>query len=96
MAMTRLSTAVSDGKANLHQGAVGVGLDIATGKAIQAVQFNQVVEKHPDTGHSFESLAIPDWHEILQLSSKSYEITELGYMGADIVLDKKKGHLSLS
>ncbi|MCH2206042.1 MAG: alpha-L-glutamate ligase-like protein [Lentisphaerales bacterium] len=95
MAMTRLSTAVSDGKANLHQGAVGVGLDIATGKAIQAVQFNKVVEKHPDTGHSFESLVIPDWDEILQLSSKSYEITELGYMGADIVLDKNKGPLIL-
>ncbi len=30
MAMMRLSTSASDGKANLHQGAVGVGIDIAT------------------------------------------------------------------
>ncbi|MCM8537690.1 MAG: alpha-L-glutamate ligase-like protein [Lentisphaeraceae bacterium] len=95
MAMTRLSTAVSDGKANLHQGAVGVGLDIATGKAIQAVQFNKVVDKHPDTGFAFDNLVIPDWDKILQLSAKSYEITELGYMGADIVLDKARGPLIL-
>ena len=52
MAMTRLSTKVSDGKANLHQGAVGVGLDIVTGKAIQAVQFNKIITHHPDTGRN--------------------------------------------
>lgn len=95
MAMTRLSTAVSDGKANLHQGAVGVGLDIASGKAIQAVQFNQLVTKHPDTGYPFDELVIPDWDTVLDLSARSYEITELGYMGADIVLDKHKGPLVL-
>ena len=50
MAMMRCSTAASDGKANLHQGAVGVGIDIATGKAIRAVQFDKPVERHPDTG----------------------------------------------
>ena len=49
MAMTRLSTRVSDGKANLHQGAVGVGLDIASGRALRAVQFNRTVFEHPDT-----------------------------------------------
>ena len=95
MAMTRLSTKVSDGKANLHQGAVGVGLDIATGKAIQAVQFNKIVTHHPDTGKSFENLEIPDWDVILELSARSYEITGLGYIGADIVLDRDHGPLIL-
>lgn len=32
MSMMRLATAESGGRANLHQGAVGVGLDIKTGK----------------------------------------------------------------
>jgi alpha-L-glutamate ligase-like protein len=95
MAMTRLSTKVSDGKANLHQGAVGVGLSIPDGKAIQAVLFNKVVAKHPDTGYSFEDLVIPDWDEILLLSARGYEITELGYMGSDIVLDRDHGPLIL-
>jgi alpha-L-glutamate ligase-like protein len=95
MAMTRLSTKDSDGKANLHQGAVGVGLDISTGKAIQAVQYNKVVTKHPDTGFSFDDLEIPHWDEVLKLSASSYEITDLGYLGADIVLDKSRGPLIL-
>ena len=95
MAMTRLSTKASDGKANLHQGAVGVGLHIHSGEPIQAVQFNQIVAKHPDTGHSFEKLRVPNWDEILLLAARGYEITELGYMGADIVLDKEKGPLVL-
>lgn len=50
MAMVRLSTEASDGKANLHQGAVGVGLDIASGQALRAVQHARPVERHPDTG----------------------------------------------
>ena len=50
MSSVRLSTAASDGKANLHQGAVGVGLDIATGRAMRAVQFDRPVTHHPDTG----------------------------------------------
>ena len=64
MAMVRLPTSVSDGKANLHQGAVGVGIDIVTGKASNAVQFDKKVTKHPDTGNEFSNLKIPFWKEI--------------------------------
>ena len=49
MCMMRLSTLASDGKANLHQGAVGVGICVRTGRAVRAVQFNQPIEFHPDT-----------------------------------------------
>ena len=37
MAMLRAATRESDGRANLHQGALGIGIDIATGKTIRAV-----------------------------------------------------------
>jgi len=95
MAMLRLATRASDGKANLHQGAVGVGIDLATGKGLQAVQFDTPIETHPDTGTSFKELAVPHWDEILHLSAACYEVTELGYMGCDIVLDRDKGPLIL-
>ena len=95
MAMTRLSTSDSDGKANLHQGAVGVGIDIGNGKALNAVQFGRPLEIHPDTGRNLKELEVPDWPVFLELASRSYEITELGYLGADIVLDKEKGPLIL-
>jgi len=95
MAMTRLSTRESDGKANLHQGAVGVGIDIGKGHALNAVQHGRPVEIHPDTGRNLKELIVPDWSTFLELAARSYEITELGYLGADIVLDKEKGPLIL-
>ncbi len=95
MAMMRLSTSESDGKANLHQGAVGVGIDITTGKAISAVQFNRPIEVHPDTDVKLSTLTIPHWHEILDMASASYDMTNLGYLGADIVLDQNHGPMLL-
>lgn len=95
MAMTRLSTKDSDGKANLHQGAVGVGIDIATGRALKAVQFGRPVQRHPDTGKDLSVFNVPDWRQFLMLAARCYEITTLGYLGADIVLDVNKGPLIL-
>ncbi|MDY0116194.1 MAG: alpha-L-glutamate ligase-like protein [Sulfurimonadaceae bacterium] len=95
MAMLRLSTKASDGKANLHQGAVGVGLDIKTGKPINAVMDGQKVFFHPDTHHSFDTIEIPTWKELLLLACSCYDMTNLGYLGADIVLDKEKGAMLL-
>ncbi|WP_192867883.1 alpha-L-glutamate ligase-like protein [Thaumasiovibrio subtropicus] len=95
MAMMRLSTAASDGKANLHQGAVGVGIDIATGKAINAVQFNKPVTHHPDTGKDLRTLQVPHWERLLHLASSAWEMTGLGYMGTDMVLDKRRGPMVL-
>ncbi|ASF99661.1 alpha-L-glutamate ligase-like protein [Vibrio anguillarum] len=95
MAMMRLSTSASDGKANLHQGAVGVGLDIATGKAVRAVQFNLPITEHPDTGKDLSTLQVPHWKKLLTLASSAWEMTGLGYMGTDMVLDKEEGPMVL-
>ncbi len=95
MAMTRCATHASDGKANLHQGAVGVGIDIATGKAVRAVQYGRLVTQHPDTGAIFAELQIPYWDQILDLASRCVEMTGLGYLGVDIVLDKTRGPMLL-
>ncbi len=95
MAMMRLSTAASDGKANLHQGAVGVGLDIATGTAIRGVQFDRTRHDHPDTGHELASLSIPDWDALLRLAAGCFEMTGLGYLGTDMVLDREQGPMLL-
>jgi alpha-L-glutamate ligase-like protein len=95
MAMMRCATHASDGKANLHQGAVGVGLDIATGRSIAAVQHGHLVTRHPDTGASFASLRLPDWDAILDLAAGCADMTGLGYLGADIVLDRHRGPMLL-
>ncbi|MEA2048218.1 MAG: alpha-L-glutamate ligase-like protein [Campylobacterota bacterium] len=95
MAMLRCSTNESDGKANLHQGAVGVGIDMASGKALFAVQHGKPVTNHPDTGYDFSELQIPYWEKMLTLAASCYEVTHLGYLGVDIVLDKNLGPLIL-
>lgn len=95
MAMARLPTRLSHGKANLHQGAVGVGIDLATGVTLEGVIGTEVTAQHPDTLHSVAGLVIPDWETILDISARCYEITGLGYIGVDIVLDRDLGPVVL-
>jgi alpha-L-glutamate ligase-like protein len=95
MAMVRLPTRTSSGKANLHQGAVGAGIDIASGITLDGVIGSEVVTQHPDTMHAIAGLKIADWDTILDISARCYEITGLGYIGVDIVLDRDRGPLVL-
>jgi len=95
MAMLRLPTKVSDGKANLHRGGVGAGIDLKTGKTTSAIQNNRYIDQHPETGHSLHGCQIPHWQTILEMAAKLGDKTEFGYLGVDIVLDKLKGPLLL-
>lgn len=69
MSMVRLPTRASHGKANLHQGAVGAGIDLATGITLNGVIGTEVVTQHPDTTHAIAGLRIPDWDTILDRKS---------------------------
>ena len=95
LAMVRLPTADSDGKANLHKGGVGVGLDLVTGKTKLGMQYGKMIDLHPDTAHGLSGLQTPFWDEMLHMAAKAYDVTQLGYLGADIVIDVDKGPLLL-
>ncbi|HKJ16622.1 MAG TPA: alpha-L-glutamate ligase-like protein [Xanthomonadales bacterium] len=95
MAMTRLPTRRSHGKANLHQGAIGVGIDLGTGLTVGGVSGNSPVSIHPDTGEEIQGFEIPHWQQILTMASQCYEAVQLGYLGVDIVLDRDLGPLIL-
>lgn len=95
MAMLRLPTAESHGKANLHQGAIGVGIGMRTGITKHAVFKGKALKFIPGTKIKASGIRIPDWTDILQLSSKAQTSSGLGYAGVDIVLDEKKGPLVL-
>lgn len=95
MAMVRLPTRLSGGKANLHQGAIGVGVDLTTGKTLGGVYHNDIIDYHPDTLNSIVDIEVPYWNKILEIASSCYELTGLGYLGVDIVLDKEQGPLML-
>lgn len=95
MAMIRLPTRMSDGKANLHQGAIGVGIDIPTGLTRRGVWGTEPVKEHPDTEHSIVGLSIPHWDDLLLIGAKAFELSKLGYVGVDVVLDKVHGPMVL-
>jgi len=95
MSMVRLPTRASHGKANLHQGAVGAGIDLDSGVTLDGVVGTQVVTHHPDTTHAIAGLKIPDWDAILDISARCYELTGMGYIGVDVVLDRDLGPLVL-
>ena len=95
MAMVRLPTRASDGKANLHQGAVGAGVDMSSGETLTGVLDNSVVDEHPDTGALVAGLLIPQWDFILQSAARGFEVTDLGYLGVDMVIDRDLGPLIL-
>jgi alpha-L-glutamate ligase-like protein len=95
MAMTRLPTRMSHGKANLHQGAIGAGIDLATGITFGGVSGNRLVTEHPDTGYRIEGFRVPHWPTIVAMAAQCYEAVGLGYLGCDIVLDRDLGPLIL-
>ncbi|PIU28804.1 hypothetical protein COT08_00380 [Candidatus Woesebacteria bacterium CG07_land_8_20_14_0_80_44_9] len=96
MAMLRLPTAQSKGKANLHQGAIGVGIDLATGITTGGVVNGQWIKYIPGTKIKVNGLKLPFWDNILTLAIKTQEvIPKLGYLGVDIVIDEDRGPMVL-
>jgi alpha-L-glutamate ligase-like protein len=95
MAMLRLPTKQSGGRANLHQGGIGTGVDLETGVTHHAVQRNRFVNLHPDTGRPVVGMQVPYWDEVLNLSRRVAEAVGLGYLGVDVVVDACDGPLLL-
>lgn len=95
LAMMRLPTKKSQGRANLHQGAIGVGLSIADGETSHAIWNGSSITHHPDTGGELQGIEIPYWERLLRIAMSCADMTGLGYLGADLVLDEDRGPLLL-
>lgn len=91
MAMLRLPTKESGGRANLHQGALGLGIDIATGITTKAIWHNEQILYKPGTKRKLRGIKIPFWNQILETAVKGQIASGLGYAGVDIVLHPEKG-----
>ena len=89
LAMIRLATQDSHGTANLHQGAIGVGVDIATGITTHASQHGESTDTHPDSGIELLGHCIPYWSDSLQVGIRIAKQVPLKYIGVDIALSKE-------
>ncbi|MBU1129962.1 ATP-grasp domain-containing protein, partial [Patescibacteria group bacterium] len=101
MAMFRVPTEESGGKANLQQGAIGLGLDLATGiTTFGIVGKSELIEKIYDYKKKkkikVNGIKVPEWELILETAIGCQRaIPFLGFMGIDILLDKDKGPMVL-
>jgi len=96
MAMLRLPTKESDGKANLQQGGIGVGIDMATGTTTTAVLGkSKLINYIPGSRMLLRGVQIPHWENMLHLAVKSQIASGLGYLGADIAIDRERGPVFL-
>jgi alpha-L-glutamate ligase-like protein len=95
MAMLRAATRESDGRANLHQGAIGIGIDLATGRTVRAVHHGRPIHLHPDVKVPVVGVQLPHWDAVLDIAVTCHEMTGLGYLGVDIMLDETLGPLMI-
>ncbi len=95
LAMLRLPTRRSDGRANLHLGGLGVGIDLATGTTTHGIAGRRAVAVHPDVGRPLAGTVVPRWDDVLALAVRAADAVGLGFLGVDVVLDAGRGPLVL-
>lgn len=95
LSMIRVPTAESGGRANLHQGGLGIAVDLATGRTFRAVHHGRAIERHPESGAPLVGLELPGWTAILEASRRAAAAVPLGYLGTDVVVDRERGPLVL-
>ncbi|OGD62943.1 hypothetical protein A2160_04220 [Candidatus Beckwithbacteria bacterium RBG_13_42_9] len=99
MAMLRLPTQESDGKANLHQGAIGLGIDMATGVTTYGICHDKLIQYMPVRKSKVErkvnGLKIPHWKQLLKTAVACSEATGLTYGGIDLMIHPTKGIMVL-
>jgi alpha-L-glutamate ligase-like protein len=87
MAMMRIPTKASGGKANLHLGAVAAAVQISTGIITHVTLHGSPQPSHPDTGDIIVGQKVPAWDEILEIAAEAQRYTGLGFAGVDVALD---------
>jgi alpha-L-glutamate ligase-like protein len=95
MSMIRVPTRESEGRANLHQGGLGIAVELASGRTFRAVHRGRPVERHPETGATLLGLEVPGWPALLEVSRRAAGSVPLGYLGVDVVVDEALGPLVL-
>jgi len=95
MAMLRLPTEESKGRANLHAGGVGVGIDLVHGNTSTGLHRGAIIDALSDQRLPLSGIHIPYWNDILLMASRAAQALGLVYAGVDIALDREDGPLVL-
>ena len=93
MSMMRVPTLASRGRANLHQGALGVAIRLSDGESFRAVLRREPVDRHPDSGTALTGYNVPLWDQVLEIARQAAAALPLPYVGVDVVLAAEAGPL---
>lgn len=92
MAYIRLPTKESKGRANLHRGAIALGIDLGTGETTHAVSgMNTIIRKFPHIEDPISGIKIPYWVDILKTAVRAANACDYTYVAADIFIHPEKG-----
>ncbi len=92
MAMARIPTLESGGKANLDIGAIGLGIDLASGMTTYGIQGKRkYIKRFPQQKRKVGGLQIPYWRETLLMAVQAAQAAGFVFMGADLFIDETKG-----
>ena len=93
LAMMRLGTRHSGGRGNLHAGAIGVAVDLASGCGLHAERAGRSLRVHPDTDAPLLGRPIPGWRETLLVAAQAAASVPLELVGVDVLVDRRRGPL---
>lgn len=91
MAMLRIPTKESAGKANLDKGAIGLGIDLATGITTHGIiGKGEKITHFPNSKKKVNGIKIPYWNRVLELAVRAANAAGYVFMGADIFIDENR------
>jgi alpha-L-glutamate ligase-like protein len=98
MAMVRWPTLESEGKANFAQGAVGSGIDLATGITTHSIKGSKKgqftpIEFVPNSRERYSGFKIPYWDKILTYAIQASVASKIGFCAVDFLIDRDLGPL---
>ncbi len=92
MAMARLPTEESEGRANLDLGAIAVGIDFGTGRSTYGVSGKKkTIKFFPRDNVPVGGIEIPYWKQVLKTAVRVANATGYKYLGVDIFVDPERG-----
>jgi predicted ATP-grasp superfamily ATP-dependent carboligase len=62
---------------------------------VRAVHHNKHITRHPDVDKDLLGIQLPEWDKMLDIAVTCAEMTGLGYLGVDLMLDEKLGPLMI-
>jgi len=92
MAMARIPTPESGGRANLDKGAIALGIDMATGVTTYGLHGKtERITHFPGTKKKVNGIIIPQWAHLLETAVTVANAAGFVFMGADMFIHPDRG-----